>query len=62
MGCTYAWLRIKKTRDPYISPPRGGATADLYPTKLGRIGEPLDVITHDKFEIKRFLIVTLVRG
>ena len=47
---------IKKARDSYISL-RGGATADTIPTKLGRVGEPRDIITPAKF-----IIVTLVSG
>ena len=61
----YAWLEKKKklqARDPYFSPPRGDATADTIPTKLGRVVDPRDVITTAKFEIKRFIIVTVVSG
>ena len=54
--------KIKKARDPYISPPRGGATADTIPTKLGRIGGPRDLINLAKLENKRFIIVTSVSG
>jgi len=35
----------KKARDPYISPPRGGATAEMIFTKLGRVADTRDVIT-----------------
>ena len=34
----------KKARDPYISPPRGGTTAETIPTKLGNVVYPRDVI------------------
>jgi len=42
---------IKKARDPYISPPRGGATADTIFTKLDRVAETRNVITLSKFKI-----------
>ena len=60
----YAWPRIKKACNPYISPPRGGTTSDLVLTRFGffgKIGELRNAITNAKFEIKRFKIVTLVR-
>ena len=41
----------KKARYPYISPPRGGATARTIFTKLGRVGETRDVINLAKFQI-----------
>jgi len=42
---------IKKTRDLYISPPRGSATAETIFTKLGRVAETRNVITLFKFLI-----------
>jgi len=39
------------SRHPYISIPRGGATADTIFTKLGRVAETRDVITLSKFQI-----------
>jgi len=53
---------IKKARDPYISPLRGGATAETIFTKLGRFAETRDVITLSKFQINRFINVALVSG
>ena len=38
-----------KARDSFTSPPRGGATADTIPIKLGMAGEPRDAITLAKF-------------
>ena len=63
----YSWLEKKKkilmTHDTYIAPPRGSTTAYTILTKLGRLGEPRDVITLAKFLIERFLIiVSSVRG
>jgi len=51
---------IKKARDPYISPPRRGATAKMIFTKLDRVAETLDVITLSKFQINWFMNVALV--
>jgi len=42
-------IMIKKARDPYISPPRGGATAQTIFSKLGGVAETRDVITLYKF-------------
>ena len=53
---------IKGTRDPDISPLRGGATAHTIPTKFCRVIHPHDIITLAEFENKRFIIVTLVSG
>ena len=52
----------EKARDPDISPPRGGATADTIPIRFSRVVDPRDVISLAKFENKRFIIVTLVSG
>ena len=46
--------------DPYFSPPCGGATAHTITTNFGTIVDPQNFITLAKFEIKRFIIVTLV--
>ena len=64
IGCTRVneYKKKKKARDPYISPPRGGATARTIFTKLGRVGETRDVINLAKFQINWFKIVSLVRG
>jgi hypothetical protein len=49
----------KKARDPYISQPRGGATADLIFTKLRRAGGKRDVINLAKTQINRFINMPL---
>jgi len=49
-------------RDPYISPTRGGANADTIFTELGRVAETHDVITHAKFKINLYKIVTWLKG
>jgi len=52
--CRLCVSRNKKTktkikgRDLYISAPRGGAIADTIFTRLGRVAETHDVITHAK--------------
>jgi len=35
----------KKARDPYISPPYGGATAETIFIKFGRVAETRELIT-----------------
>jgi len=42
---------IKKARDPYISPPRGGATAETIFSKLDRVAETRDEITVSNFKL-----------
>jgi len=51
-----------KKRDPYISPPCEGATADTNFTKLGRIAETRDVVTGAKVQINWYTIVALAKG
>ena len=57
-------IMINIARESFISLPREFATTGLIPTKHGRFGETRDVIiiTHAKLEIKRFIIVTMIRG
>ena len=51
-------IKIIKARDPYISPPRGGAPAHTIRTKLVKVDETRDVINLAKFQIKRIINVT----
>ncbi len=52
----------RKSQDPYISPPPGGATA--YPTRANRGGfvAPSDVITHANREMNRLRNVGVAEG
>jgi len=43
-------------------PPRGVSTAHRIPTKFGRAGNLPNVITHAKYQINWYKIVTLVNG
>ena len=47
---------------PVHFPTTWGAAANTIPTQLGKVVNPLNVITLAKFEAKRFIIVTLVSG
>ena len=64
LGRTRDWNenKIIKGTQPLLFTTRGGATAGQSAARLGKVGELLDVITSAKFEIKRSMIVTLVRG
>ena len=52
----------KKSHDPNISPPRGGATARPIFTKLGSFGLGPDVIKYAKSQDSIFHTVRLARG
>ena len=52
----------KKSHDPNISPPRGGATARPIFTKLGSFGLWPDVINYTKSYVSIFHRVRLARG
>jgi len=53
---------FKKSQDTYTLPPRGVSTAHRTRTNFGRAGHLPNVITHTKFEINWFQIVTLAKG
>jgi len=46
--------RFGLAREPYVSLPRGGATADTISAKLGGVFDLRDIITLAKYEIKLF--------
>jgi len=53
-------VKIKGTRPVYFTTTLGGPFTDTILTELGGIGNPRDILTLAKYEIKLFIIVTLV--